>query len=151
MYEGTKETAKESGGLKYDGEKLRVDLVDPLFTEAVAKGLTYGAEKYGEHNWMEGIQFSRVYGALLRHLMAWYKGEEMDEESGNHHFDHAGCMLMMLNRYTKDERYKHLDDRGFKEDGENDEEVAKVDEKNYTCGGVVPRACCTVDPEAECI
>lgn len=115
QYDGHTETMKESEGLKYDGQKLRVDLIDPWALEAIAKGLTYGAEKYGENNWLEGIQFSRVYGALLRHLIAWYLGEEMDEESGNHHFDHAGCMWMMLNRYAKDKRYEHLDDRPFKE------------------------------------
>ena len=125
-YVGPKETMKEAKGLKYDADKLRVDLIDPWFLEATAKGLTFGAMKYGENNWLGGMQVSRCYGALLRHLLAWYLGEDIDPDSGNHHFDHAACMLMFLNRYAKDERYKDMDDRPFKEVVEN----VEVDESD---------------------
>jgi hypothetical protein len=75
------------GGNKFDGDKARVDLVDPLFIESTANGMTYGAKKYGENNWRKGIKQSRIYGALLRHVFAYWLGTEIDEESGNHHLD----------------------------------------------------------------
>lgn len=102
---------KESPGTKHDGGKLRVDLVDPMFVRATAAGLTFGANKYGDDNWRKGIQQSRVFGALLRHLYAYWEREERDPESGNHHLDHAACMLMMLIRFAKDLKYWDFDDR----------------------------------------
>lgn len=40
-----------------------MDLIDPSFQVALADVLTYGASKYGAHNWREGIEASRLYGA----------------------------------------------------------------------------------------
>lgn len=102
------------GGDKFDGGKVRVDLVDPLFILSTANGMTHGAIKYGEHNWRGGIRQSRLYGALLRHLYAYWMREDIDPDSGNHHLDNAACMLQMLIRHAKDDRYGDYDDRpGF--------------------------------------
>ena len=45
----------EMEGLKYDGGKLRYDLVPVSAIEGDAEVFTYGAEKYGAHNWEKGI------------------------------------------------------------------------------------------------
>lgn len=68
-------------GKKDDQKKLRVDLIPPEIEEALAKVLTHGAEKYGDNNWKGGIEYHRIYGALRRHLLAWRKGEIIDEDS----------------------------------------------------------------------
>ncbi len=73
-----------------------MDLIDPSFQVALADVLTYGASKYGAHNWREGIEASRLYGALQRHLNAFWAGEDSDPESGLHHLGHAACELMFL-------------------------------------------------------
>lgn len=104
---------KDSPGTKLDADKLRLDLIDPLFEEYVALALGFGAKKYGDGNWLGGIQWGRIYGALRRHLRSWYLGEEVDPESGNPHLAHAAAMLMMLVRYSTDERFKGFDDRLF--------------------------------------
>lgn len=83
-------------GLKYDGGKPRIDLVTPEFVEGVAKVLTFGAEKYAAWNWAEGIDFSRLYASAQRHLGAWKKGQDFDEESGLSHLYHAACCLMFI-------------------------------------------------------
>lgn len=101
----------DDGGKKFDGGKVRVDLVDPLLVESAANAMSFGAEKYGEHNWRSGISQSRVYGALLRHIFAYWQGEDQDPESGLSHLDHAAAMLMMLIRYHKDSFYADKDDR----------------------------------------
>lgn len=83
---------------KFDKEKLRMELIPAEFMEATANGLGYGANKYSPGNWAQqpGFDYSRLYGALLRHLTAWSRGEDSDPESGNHHLDHAACMLCFL-------------------------------------------------------
>ncbi len=47
-----------------------------------------GGDKYGPFNWQETpIQASVYYDAMMRHLMAWYTGENVDpgSESGGLH------------------------------------------------------------------
>lgn len=73
-----------------------MELLDPKFLQAIAEVLTYGAEKYDAHNWRQGIDTDRLYGALQRHLNAFWDGEDIDPESGHHHLAHAGCELMFL-------------------------------------------------------
>lgn len=97
--------------LKYDDAKVRLELIPPEFLWATGRGLTYGAKKYAAGNWAtgEGFEWSRLYGALLRHLTAWNQGEDVDKESGNSHLDHAACMLAFLIAHV--ERRKGTDDR----------------------------------------
>jgi hypothetical protein len=99
------------GGLKYDGNKPRMELVPDRAIEDVAKVLTFGAAKYAAHNWRKGIDYSRLLGAALRHIHAWNRGETLDPESGLNHLAHATCDLMMIleQDYTnpeRDDRYK---------------------------------------------
>ena len=83
-------------GLKYDDDKPRMDLLPPEPLFGAARVFKYGADKYADRNWELGISTGRLFGALLRHLWAWWHGEEFDEESQHHHLDHAMCCLMML-------------------------------------------------------
>jgi len=87
--------------LKYDKDKPRMDLLDPLAIEGLATVLTYGAIKYQAHGWREGIQYSRLIAALLRHLFAIIRGEFIDPESGLHHIDHVGANWMFLSNEIK--------------------------------------------------
>lgn len=100
---------KIEGGNKFDGDKLRYDLISPHFEMELARVMTYGAKKYGDRNWEKGISVSRYYSALRRHLSAWIAGEEMDEESNLHHLAHATACIMMMKetvrlRPKKDDR-----------------------------------------------
>jgi hypothetical protein len=84
--------------LKHDQDKVRLELLPPEFLIGVSKVLTFGAKKYSPGNWSvgDGFEWSRLYGAMLRHLTAWASGEETDPESGLSHLYHAGCMLAFL-------------------------------------------------------
>lgn len=100
-------------GKKNDTEKPRTDLLPtaPLF--AIAEVLGFGAKKYAAHNWRGGIEYSRLIGAALRHLLAYNDGEDKDPESGLSHLAHAGCcVLFLLEQEAKgtglDDRYKPL-------------------------------------------
>lgn len=96
-------------GKKFDEGKIRVDLLPSESLFAVAEVLTFGASKYGEHNWRKGIAWSRLYAAAQRHMMKWNAGETHDEESGKNHLAHACVNLLMLLSYEKSCR--ELDDR----------------------------------------
>lgn len=90
-----------SSGLKYDAGKPRLDLIDPLAIEGLANVLGFGAQKYSAHNWRNGIQYSRLIAALLRHTFAILRGETIDPESGLPHIDHVGCCWMFLSNLMK--------------------------------------------------
>lgn len=103
---------KQTTGVKFDGDKPRMDLLDPTFTEGVARVLTFGARKYAADNWRGGIAYTRIISALHRHLAAIQKGEDLDPESGEPHIYHIGCNAqflgwMMQNKPELDDRYKH--------------------------------------------
>lgn len=101
----------EDKGKKYDGGKPMVQLLSPIAMTEIAKVMTFGATKYGANNWREGIAWTRVVGAVLRHIFAWLGGQDLDPETGISHLAHASCGLMFLLEYEetrkdKDDRYK---------------------------------------------
>jgi hypothetical protein len=84
-------------GRKFDGGKLRFDLIPPHSLEEMVKVLTHGAEKYAPDNWRHVPDAKRRYfAALERHLWAWKRGETIDPDSGIHHLAHAACNLFFL-------------------------------------------------------
>lgn len=50
----------------------------------------------GARNWEKGIAYSRVFAALMRHMWAWWRGEDKDAETGLSHLWHAGCCISFL-------------------------------------------------------
>ncbi len=86
-----------SNGVKFDDGKPRFDLLAPDAMLQLVKVLTAGAaKKYDAHNWCKGMDWSRPYAAMLRHLNAWHQGETYDPETGLPHLAHAMCNVMFL-------------------------------------------------------
>ena len=57
----------------------------------------HGDLKYGAYNWRDaGVRASVYYDAVWRHLTAWYEGEDLDPDSGEHHIAHAMTGLAVL-------------------------------------------------------
>jgi len=84
-------------GMKFDEQKNRLDLIYPEFIEALGKVLTKGAIKYEPNNWQKVEDAKdRYYAALLRHLMAYRRGERFDKQSGFTHLAHAICNLFII-------------------------------------------------------
>ena len=100
-------------GAKKDEGKPRWELVPYDAVEGVVEILTFGAKKYDARNWEKGIAYGRVYGAIQRHLTAWWRGENTDKESGRSHLDHAMCEIMFLSAYEK-RNMTEFDDRPVK-------------------------------------
>lgn len=100
-----------SEGRKDDSAKPRYDLIPPELLEGTAQVLTFGATKYGQRNWEQGMAWGRPFGALMRHMWAWWRGEEKDQETGMSHLWHASCCIAFLIAYEQrcignDDRYK---------------------------------------------
>lgn len=106
-------------GRKDDSDKDRFELLPPEPLFGIARVLTFGAKKYDDRNWEKGMRWGRVFGALMRHLWAWWGGKgpttksflfgELDGETSFSHLWHAGCCLFFLIAY--EERGIGEDDR----------------------------------------
>ena len=94
---------------KQDAGKPRMDLVPHELPQGVADVLAFGAGKYGPRNWERGMDWGRVFGALQRHLWAFWGGEDRDAETGLPHTHHAACCIAFLMAYEA--RGVGVDDR----------------------------------------
>jgi len=103
-----------TGILKRDAGKARYDLIPPEIEEAMALVLTDGAEKYADRDWERGTNYGRYYAAMRRHQVAWWRGENLDPETGRSHLWHAACCLAFL--VTYEARNIGTDDRPRKEE-----------------------------------
>jgi hypothetical protein len=60
-------------------------------------GMLEGARKYGRHNYRAmGVNASVYYDATIGHLMDWFEGEDIDEDSGLNHVTKALTSLITL-------------------------------------------------------
>lgn len=84
-------------GRKLDYGKVIMGAIPPDAELAVARVLTFGAEKYARDNWRKVPDMDvRYMDAALRHLNAYRRGESVDSESGESHLAHAACCIMFL-------------------------------------------------------
>lgn len=102
---------KTNRGVKYDQNKPRMDLLDPTALVGWAEVMSFGATKYGDHNWRLGIKTSKYIAASYRHLTALNSGETIDPESGKPHAYHLMANAAMLawtlkNKPELDDRWK---------------------------------------------
>lgn len=123
-------------GVKYDGGKLRMELlpydalieVSKVYTTEilltgflsisqipfdslieVAKVFTFGAEKYEPNNWRKGLSWNRCFAALMRHGAAWYLGKNHDDETDLNPL--TACIWYCLVLLNFRETHPELDDR----------------------------------------
>ena len=97
-----------------EGKKPRktaeLSWIDPDVLLALARVAGKGAEQYGHpYNYRAGFEWSKAYNALVRHLLAFWGGEDTDPESGEPHLAHAlwnthVLLSFSLGDYGKDDR-----------------------------------------------
>lgn len=100
---------QEGEGLRFNENKLRYDLLPESAIEEIAKIMTYGANKYAERNWEKGMDWSKCEASLKRHLRAYKKGIDYDEETSCLHIAHVAVNAMFLTEYYR--IAPHRDDR----------------------------------------
>lgn len=63
----------------------------------VGVAMLEGACKYGRHNYrISGVRASVYYDALMRHMLAWWEGEDVDPDSNLSHVTKAITTLVVL-------------------------------------------------------
>jgi len=90
---------EELEGVKFDQGKDPWHLAPIDAFRAIIKVLAFGAKKYAPRNWEKGMDWSRPYGALQRHLNDWWEGQDKDPETRMSHLWHAGCCVCFLIAY----------------------------------------------------
>lgn len=84
---------KDAVGIK----KVPFSTVPARIMAEVGLALLEGARKYGRHNYRAiGVRASVYYDACLRHLGAWWEGEDIDPDSGLSHITKAIAGLVVL-------------------------------------------------------
>lgn len=89
---------QKTEGVKHDGAKIKWSLLPFEELSQVVEVLDMGANKYGEGNWKYVYPArDRYFNAAMRHILAWWSGEKVDEESGRSHLAHAvSCLLFLM-------------------------------------------------------
>ena len=91
------EDAPPVTGQKFDTGKPIIGAIPPHAELAVARVMTFGAQKYARDNWRKIDDIpTRYMDAALRHLNAVRRGETVDPESGEHHLAHAACCILFM-------------------------------------------------------
>lgn len=68
----------------------------PVVAE-IGLAMLEGARKYGRHNYREaGVRASVYFDAAIRHLSAWWEGQDIDPDSGLPHIVKAMATLAVL-------------------------------------------------------
>lgn len=76
----------------------------------VARVGEFGAKKYTQYNYKAGMPWMKLAGSIARHLAAWIRGQDNDEESKLPHLAHIAYDALMLLDYARyhndqDDRY----------------------------------------------
>lgn len=97
--------AEPPAGLPDGNPKTRFGLAKPPIALIPGPALIHmadafrdGAGKYGPANWRnDPVTTSTYVNAALRHILAYYDGEQVASDSGVHHLGHAaGCLAILL-------------------------------------------------------
>lgn len=100
---------QKTGEKKDEGKLARYDLIPPQTIWALAELYGRGARKYADRNWEGGIEYGRVYAALMRHLELWRMGEDYDPDNGQHHLDSVIWNAVALREYEARNMGANLD------------------------------------------
>lgn len=103
---------KDSVGVK----KVSLGRVSSRVIMEMSLGMLEGDRKYGGHNYrVAGVLASVYYDATMRHLTAWWEGQDKDPASGLLHITKALSSLAVLldaiqNNKMTDDRPPKLED-----------------------------------------
>lgn len=110
-------------------KKVSLSRVSSVVLMEMSLGMLEGDRKYGGHNYrVAGVMASVYYDATMRHLMAWWEGEDTDKASGLSHISKALSSLAVLrdavyNNKLNDDRPPKLEDGWIDELNKKAEEI----------------------------
>jgi hypothetical protein len=100
--------------LRFNDGKTQTREISPDFVLGIGEVLTKSREKYPEGNWMKETKFSTPYESCVRHLMKFWSGEDLDNDTLKSHLLHAATNLMFLHFHLSSG--VGIDDRLFKKE-----------------------------------
>lgn len=100
----------------------RYDLIPVDALATVAQLYGFGAKKYAEHNWRRGYEWSKSYAALQRHSNEFWKGVDLDPETGLPHL--AAVVFHALALITFMQEQPGFDDRFIGPKTETDQMIS---------------------------
>lgn len=78
-------------------DKVPLSRIPPVAILHEGMAMGNGGDKYGSYNWRGNAVQADIYiDAALRHILAWFDGEEVASDSGVHHLGHARASLGIL-------------------------------------------------------
>lgn len=108
---------KDAVGIK----KVPLHVVPGQVLMELGLAMLEGARKYGSHNYrVAGVRASVYFDAAMRHLMAWFEGEDLDPDSNLSHITKAlACLVVlrdsMMNENWVDDRPPKVKNLGWKD------------------------------------
>jgi hypothetical protein len=97
-YEETR-VVSETGGEK--GQKAsQLGTIDPIALLHLGEVSGFGAQKYEAFNYLKGYDWRLTVDAALRHLLAFWAGEDRDPESGLLHPAHFAWHGLALTSFA---------------------------------------------------
>lgn len=81
---------------RYNEGKPKWSFVDFDALEPMVRVLEQGAKKYSPDNWKNGQSTTELMESLMRHYVAYMRGEDNDPESGLPHIGHILCNAMFV-------------------------------------------------------
>ena len=109
---GEVRTVSATGGEK--GVKAqRYDLIPIHPLNLLAELYGKGAEKYAAHNFRKGYEWSKSYASAMRHMTAFWNGEDIDPEMAIPHVICAAFHMFALAEFMK--FHPDFDDRFVRE------------------------------------
>lgn len=77
--------------------KAPFSTVSAVVVAEMGVAMLEGASKYGRHNYRAvGVRASVYYDAVMRHIVSWWEGEDVDPDSGMPHIVKAMTALAVL-------------------------------------------------------
>lgn len=107
----------DGGTLRFNSGKTPYQMIPPHLLEDSARVLHHVTTRehnpYPPFNWARGRSWLETYGCNYRHMADWYRGIDLDHETGLPHLAHMICNLLFLTHYSKaypegDDRPKHF-------------------------------------------
>ena len=109
-YNSNHEQQKLEPATRFDAGKIPYHLFPLDAFEEICKVMDFGAKKYAERNWEQGMSWSRVARSMLSHFISMCKGIERDEESDIPHAAHMAWNAIVLLAYTLRPKLHSLND-----------------------------------------
>lgn len=109
IYQHGETRVTSTTGAEKGTKEARYDLIPVPALDYLARLYGKGAQKYAEHNWRLGYNYSLSYAAAQRHMNAFWAGEDIDPETQVPHVINAAFHMFALATFLTE--HPEMDDR----------------------------------------